>query len=96
LELTGRPRRRCGAFTGISFWELVLILIIALVVFGPKKLPEMGKALGASLREFKKATQAITDDVKQAVAEDVHAANKVEPPKVAAPKQDNPKPDQQA
>jgi sec-independent protein translocase protein TatA len=47
----------CGviAFVGLSFWELVLILIIALVIFGPKKLPEMGKALGASLREFKKA-----------------------------------------
>ncbi len=36
--------------------ELVLILVLALVVFGPKKLPEIGKAMGKSLREFKKAT----------------------------------------
>lgn len=39
-----------------SMPELLLILIIALVVFGPSKLPEVGKALGKSLQEFKKAT----------------------------------------
>mgnify|MGYP001792246082 CR=1 FL=1 len=37
--------------------SLVLIAIIALLVFGPKKLPEIGKAFGSSLREFKNATQ---------------------------------------
>lgn len=36
--------------------ELILILVIALVVFGPGKLPEVGKALGRGLQEFKKAT----------------------------------------
>lgn len=40
----------------LGFGEIVLILIVALVVFGPKKLPELGKALGAGIREFKKAT----------------------------------------
>lgn len=36
----------------IGFGELVLILVIALVVFGPAKLPEIGKAVGKGLREF--------------------------------------------
>lgn len=41
---------------------LILILIIALVVFGPSKLPEIGKAFGSSLKEFKKATGDIMSD----------------------------------
>ena len=42
--------------------SLVLIAIIALLVFGPKKLPEIGKAFGSSLREFKNATQGLVND----------------------------------
>ncbi|WP_096270417.1 twin-arginine translocase TatA/TatE family subunit [Paucisalibacillus globulus] len=42
---------------------LILILIIALVIFGPKKLPEIGKAAGQTLREFKNSTKDLTDDV---------------------------------
>jgi len=42
-----------------SMPELILILVIALVVFGPGKLPEIGKALGRSLQEFKRATNEI-------------------------------------
>ncbi|MFT8318921.1 MAG: twin-arginine translocase TatA/TatE family subunit [Sporolactobacillus sp.] len=41
---------------------LIMILIIALVIFGPSKLPEIGKSFGKSLREFKKATQGLTSD----------------------------------
>lgn len=43
----------------IGIPELVLILVIALVVFGPGKLPEIGKAVGKSLREFRSALQKI-------------------------------------
>ncbi|WP_077214365.1 twin-arginine translocase TatA/TatE family subunit [Bacillus dakarensis] len=43
---------------------LILILIIALVIFGPKKLPEMGRAVGQSLREFKNSTKGLMDDDK--------------------------------
>jgi len=42
---------------------LILILILALIIFGPKKLPEVGKAFGQTLREFKKSTRELTEDV---------------------------------
>ena len=42
---------------------LILILIVALIVFGPKKLPEIGRAFGQTLREFKKSTRELTSDV---------------------------------
>ncbi len=41
--------------------ELLVILLVALVVFGPRKLPELGKSLGAGLREFRKSTQSLKD-----------------------------------
>lgn len=41
---------------------LILIVIIALIVFGPKKLPEIGKAAGQTLREFKSATNDMLND----------------------------------
>lgn len=44
---------------GIGFQELLLILVIAIVVVGPKKLPELAKSLGKGLQEFKKATEGL-------------------------------------
>ncbi len=37
----------------ISFWEILLLLLVLLLVFGPKRLPEMGRSLGRGMREFK-------------------------------------------
>ena len=51
------------AMFGIGLPELGLILIIALVVFGPKKLPEIGRAMGKSLNEFRRATDEIKKDI---------------------------------
>lgn len=42
--------------------SLIIIGVVALLVFGPKKLPELGKAFGSSLREFKNATKGLVDD----------------------------------
>jgi len=41
---------------------LILILVIALVIFGPKKLPEIGRAFGTTLKEFKKSTRELVSD----------------------------------
>jgi sec-independent protein translocase protein TatA len=48
--------------------ELILVLVIALVVFGPSKLPEIGKAIGQSVRGFKEETDKVKEDVHQATA----------------------------
>ena len=50
-------------FSGIGFPELILILVIALIVFGPGKLPDVGKALGKTIREFRNAEKNIVEDV---------------------------------
>lgn len=44
---------------------LILILVIALLIFGPSKLPEIGKAAGNSLREFKNATKGLMEEEKK-------------------------------
>ena len=46
----------------LGFGEIALIVFLALLIFGPKKLPELGKAAGKTLREFKNATKGIMDD----------------------------------
>ncbi|MEI5909471.1 twin-arginine translocase TatA/TatE family subunit [Bacillus spongiae] len=42
--------------------SLVAIVVVALLIFGPKKLPELGKAMGNTLREFKNATKGLADE----------------------------------
>lgn len=46
----------------LGFGEIVLILVIVLIVFGAKRLPEIGKALGTGVREFKKEIKHLKDD----------------------------------
>jgi sec-independent protein translocase protein TatA len=53
----------------LGFGELLLIGIALLLLFGPSKLPELGKALGKGLHEFKKASRELTDSVKDDTAE---------------------------
>ncbi len=69
-------------FSSIGIPGLILILIIALIIFGPKKLPELGKATGQTLREFKKSTNdLISDDEPQSEeqkAENVQKAERVD------------------
>ncbi len=49
----------------IGFQELILILVIALVVFGPKKLPELGRSLGKTLAEFRRASNEIKQSIEK-------------------------------
>jgi sec-independent protein translocase protein TatA len=41
-------------------WELIIIFVVALLIFGPKKLPEMGSAIGKSIKEFQRGMKEIT------------------------------------
>ena len=47
----------------LNGWEIVLILAVVLVLFGAKKLPELAKGLGHGIKEFKKATREVTDEL---------------------------------
>ena len=49
-------------FSGIGFPELLIVLVIALIVLGPKKLPEVGRSLGRGMREFKDSISGVTGD----------------------------------
>jgi sec-independent protein translocase protein TatA len=68
--------------SNIGIPGLILILVLALIIFGPKKLPELGRAVGQTLREFKNSTKGLIDDedddkevVKKAKTVDVTKAN---------------------
>ena len=49
-----------GPFGG---WEILIILLIVLIIFGPTKLPQMGQAMGKAIKEFKKAGKELRSDV---------------------------------
>lgn len=49
---------------GGHLYELIIVLIIALVIFGPKRLPELGSSLGKGIREFRKASTELQESIK--------------------------------
>ena len=51
-------------------WELVLIVIVVLLLFGAKKIPELAKGLGTGIKEFKKATNEINSEVQRAMEDE--------------------------
>jgi len=55
-------------FGSIGMPELIIIFVIALIVFGPRKLPELGRSLGKSLAEFKKAS----NELRSTLEEEIH------------------------
>ena len=56
-------------FSNIGVPGLILILVLALIIFGPKKLPEIGKAVGQTLSEFKKSARELTSDAVEEIEE---------------------------
>ena len=53
----------------IGPWEIAIVLVLALLIFGPRKLPDLGASLGKSIRGFKKGLKETEDEVNTAVAE---------------------------
>ncbi len=51
---------------GLGGMEVVLILAVVLILFGAKKIPELAKGLGSGIKEFKKATKEVTDEIHNA------------------------------
>lgn len=50
-------------FSNLGFSEILLIMVIFLLVFGAKRLPEIGSAMGKGIREFKKSMREVTDEI---------------------------------
>src|ERR671936_2712545 len=63
----GEKGHRHTMFGSLGIPEMILIFVVALIVFGPKRLPEIGRTLGKALGEFKKAT----DDFKSTIEREV-------------------------
>ncbi len=57
-------------FGGIGTWEILIILLVALLVFGGKQLPQVAKGIGRGLRDFQKATQDAKDEIQKIMDDD--------------------------
>jgi sec-independent protein translocase protein TatA len=70
-------------FGSIGMPELLIIFVIALIIFGPRKLPELGRSLGKSLAEFKRASNELRNTLEEEIRieEQKEAASKSEEPK---------------
>lgn len=65
-------------------WEIILILAVVLILFGAKKLPELAKGLGTGIKEFKKATREVSDEISNA-SEETQPPRKLPPSGSSAP-----------
>jgi sec-independent protein translocase protein TatA len=70
------------ALMGLGGWEMVIVVIAILLLFGAKKIPELAKGLGTGIKEFKKATREVTDEIQSASTE---TTAKTTPPAPPAP-----------
>ncbi len=61
--------------------EIILILALVLILFGAKKLPELAKGLGTGIKEFKKATREVTDEISNSVDDSHSHYSSLPPPK---------------
>ena len=71
---------------GIGVWEIAILLLVALLVFGPKRLPEMGRSLGRGMREFKDSISGKDDEPDDDARALPRAEEPVEPV-VASPRE---------
>jgi sec-independent protein translocase protein TatA len=79
-------------FGSIGMPEMLIILVIALIIFGPRKLPELGRSLGKSLAEFKRASNELKNTLEEEIRLDeqrtVQEAAKAKEPAAATPAAD--------
>jgi sec-independent protein translocase protein TatA len=73
-------------FGPIGMPELIVIMVIALIIFGPRKLPELGRSLGRSLNEFKRASNELKHTLDEEIrVEEQRSAERQTPPETPRP-----------
>jgi sec-independent protein translocase protein TatA len=73
-------------FGSIGMPELIIIFVIALIIFGPRKLPELGRSLGKSINEFKRASNELKNTLDEEIrVEEARSADRQRPPEPARP-----------
>ena len=65
--------------------ELIVIFVIALIVFGPRRLPEIGKALGQGISEFKRASRELQHRIEDEIDKDAARSGTAAPPEASLP-----------
>ncbi len=92
-QVASKDDRHKGAVTmgSLGMGELLIIFVIALIVFGPRKLPELGRSLGKTLGEFKRAS----NDLRNTLEEEIHVEDQTRrdpppPARASAPPADDP------
>lgn len=69
----------------LGIWELLIILVVVLLIFGPRRLPEMAKGLGQSVREFRKGIRDIKNDFEEGEKGDASSSTASSAPASSAP-----------
>src|SRR5262245_26990480 len=75
LTVLGRVSEENTMLGSIGMPELIIIFVIALIIFGPRKLPELGRSLGKSLSEFKKASNELKSTLEEEIRLEETRAN---------------------
>ena len=68
-------------FLSVGGWQIFLVIVVILILFGGKKMPELARGLGQSIKEFKNATREANDEINSAVEEE----HTTPPPKPSKP-----------
>ncbi|MFM2061795.1 MAG: hypothetical protein RLZZ507_1465 [Cyanobacteriota bacterium] len=77
---------------GIGLPEMAVIMVVALLIFGPKKLPEIGRSLGKTIRSFQEASNEFQSEFKreaEQLEQTVKTTAEIEPKQIESAKQDN-------
>ncbi len=72
-------------FGSIGMPELIVIFVIALIIFGPRRLPELGRSLGKSINEFKKASNDLRNSLEEEIRLEEHKTQAAAPTPAARP-----------
>ncbi len=72
-------------FGSIGMPELIVIFVIALIIFGPRRLPELGRSLGKSINEFKKASNDLRNSLEEEIRLEEHKTPAAAPTPAARP-----------